>query len=121
MDKITGFIEGHIAPVANGLAKNRYIKAIQNTFMTLIPFFTIGSFALIIIEPPVDYTTLEAGPLQAFFQGWAGLAEVLAAPLGAINTFTMGIMGLWAAIGLSYFLSRRAGSSPRAWTSREAS
>lgn len=106
MDKITGFIEGHIAPVANGLAKNRYIKAIQNTFMTLIPFFTIGSFALIIIEPPVDYTTLEAGPLQAFFQGWAGLAEVLAAPLGAINTFTMGIMGLWAAIGLSYFLSR---------------
>ncbi len=66
MDKITGFIEGHIAPVANGLAKNRYIKAIQNTFMTLIPFFTIGSFALIIIEPPVDYTTLEAGPLQAF-------------------------------------------------------
>lgn len=106
MDKLTALIERRIAPVANGLAKNRYIKAIQNTFMTLIPFFTIGSFALILIEPPVDYTTLEAGVGQAFFKGWADLASVLSAPLGAINTFTMGIMGMWVAIGIPYFLSK---------------
>lgn len=106
MDKLTAFIEQRIAPIANGLAKNRYIKAIQNTFMTLIPFFTIGSFALIISEPPVDYTTLDEGVLQAFFKGWSDLGSFLSAPLGAINTFTMGVMALWVAIGISYFLSK---------------
>jgi PTS system cellobiose-specific IIC component len=107
MEQLTAVIEKRVAPVANGLAKNRYIKAIQNTFMTLIPFFTIGSFALIIIEPPVDYTTLDAGFLRSFFEGWAGLASLLGGPLGAINTFTMGIMALWVAIGIPYFLCKQ--------------
>jgi PTS system cellobiose-specific IIC component len=106
MDRLIAFIEKRIAPVANGLAKNRYIKAIQNTFMTLIPFFTIGSLALILAEPPVDYTTMQAGFGRSFFEGWSTLASVCGPVLSCINTYTMGIMGLWAAIGIPYFLSK---------------
>ena len=107
MDKIIAFIEKRIAPVANGLAKNRYIRAIQNTFMTLIPFFTVGSLALIVISPPVDYKTMGAGFGRTFFQGWQALADWGTPIFGAVNQFSMGIMGLWAAIGISYFLSKQ--------------
>lgn len=106
MEKIIDFVEQHIAPLANGLAQNRYIKAIQNTFMTLIPFFTIGSLLLILGEPPVDYTALEPGFAQSFFAGWAFLADTLGGVIWPVFNFTMGIMGLWAAIGISYFLSQ---------------
>lgn len=107
MDKVIAFIEKRIAPVANGLAKNRYIRAIQNTFMTLIPFFTIGSLALILISPPVDYTTMAEGFGRSFFQGWQALADWGTPIFGAVNQFSMGIMGLWAALGISHFLSKQ--------------
>lgn len=107
MDKIIAFIGKRIAPVANGLAKNRYIRAIQSTFMTLIPFFTIGSLSLILVSPPVDYTQMDAGFGRTFFQGWQALADCGAPIFGAVNQFSMGIMGLWAVIGISHFLSKQ--------------
>ena len=106
MDKLIAIIEQRIAPIANGLAKNRYIKAIQLTFMTLIPFFTVGSLALILGEPPVDYTTLEPGFAQSFFAGWAGLADAFGNIIWPIFDYSMGVMGLWVAIGVPYFLSK---------------
>lgn len=106
MDSIATFIEKHIAPVANALGMNRYVIAIQNAFLTLVPFMTIGSFALIITSPPVDYTTMEPGIGQAFFQGWAALADVTMLPLTIVNNATMGILSIWAAVGLSFFLAR---------------
>lgn len=106
MEKIAAFIEKHIAPIANALGMNRYVVAIQNAFLTLVPFMTIGSFALIITSPPVDYTTMEPGFGQAFFQGWAALADATMLPLTIVNVATMGVLSLWATIGLSFFLAR---------------
>ena len=106
MEKIAAFIEKHIAPIANALGMNRYVVAIQNAFLTLVPFMTIGSFALIITSPPVDYTTMEPGFGQAFFQGWQALADVTMLPLTIVNNATMGVLSIWAAIGLSFFLAR---------------
>ena len=106
MEKIAAFIEKHIAPIANALGMNRYVVAIQNAFLTLVPFMTIGSFALIITSPPVDYTTMEPGFGQAFFQGWQALADATMLPLTIVNNATMGVLSVWAAIGLSFFLAR---------------
>lgn len=106
MEKIAAFIEKHIAPIANALGMNRYVVAIQNAFLTLVPFMTIGSFALIITSPPVDYTTMESGFGQAFFQGWQALADATMLPLTIVNNATMGVLSIWAAIGLSFFLAR---------------
>ena len=106
MEKIAAFIEKHIAPIANALGMNRYVVAIQNAFLTLVPFMTIGSFALIITSPPVDYTTMEPGFGQAFFQGWQALADATMLPLTIVNNATMGVLSIWAAIGLSFFLAR---------------
>ena len=74
MEKISNWIEKKISPLANKLARQKYLQALQNTFLALIPLFTIGSFALIIISPPMDYTTMDSGVLKAIMHGWANVA-----------------------------------------------
>lgn len=106
MEQFSAFVEKHLAPYANKLGRNKYIQAIQNTFLTLIPFMTIGSFALIFISPVLDYTTLEPGFARDFFHGWADLAAFLTPALGPLNMVTTGALALWASIGLGFFLSR---------------
>lgn len=68
MERFSNVIEKHVAPVANKIARQKYIQALQSTFLSLIPFMTIGSFALIIISPAADYTTMDAGLLRTFFK-----------------------------------------------------
>jgi len=106
MDKIVAFIEAKIAPVANKISGQKYVKAVVNSFLTLIPFFTIGSFALILGEPPVDPSTLEPGFAQSFFNGWWAIADVAGPVLWPIFNVTMGLVALWLAIGIGYFLCK---------------
>jgi len=106
MNKLSAFIEKRIAPIASKIARQKYIQAIQNTFLTLIPFMTIGSFALIIISPAMDYTTMDPGIMRSFFSGWQTLADFTSLPLGAVFTLTMGALSLYTSIGIGYFLSK---------------
>ena len=106
MEKFTSWVEKSIAPVAGRLGANRYIQAIQSTFLTLIPFMTIGSMVLVIISPPMDYTTMEPGFAQSFMQGWAAVADFLYLPFTIINMVTTGCLAIWVSAGLAYFLSR---------------
>jgi len=102
--KFSNWLEKHLLPIANKVSKQKYLKAVSNTFMTIIPFLTIGSLALVLITPPVDYTTLDPGFLYSFMKGWADLAAVIAVPVGAIYTSCMEFMALFIAAGIGYFL-----------------
>lgn len=53
MNKLSAMIERYVAPMANKLARQKYVQAIQSTFLTMIPFLTVGSFALILISPRI--------------------------------------------------------------------
>lgn len=106
MNAFISFIEKKVAPVANKIGRQTYIQAITSTFMTMIPLMTIGSFALIIISPSMDYTTMDPGILRSFFQGWQALADFTHGPLSAAYKGTMGALSLYIAIGLSYYLAR---------------
>ena len=106
MEAFTSWVEKHVAPLAGKLGANRYIQSIQNTFLTLVPFMTIGSLALVIISPPMDYTAMEEGIGRSFMQGWQSLADFLFYPFITVNTITTGCLALWVTIGLAFFLSR---------------
>ena len=69
---ISKWIEKHILPLANKIARNKYLKSIQSSFLSAMPLMMIGSFALIIAEPPMDYTTMDPGIWCSFFKAWAG-------------------------------------------------
>jgi len=103
---ITKWIEKHILPLANKIARNKYLKSIQSSFLSAMPLMMIGSFALIIAEPPMDYTTMEAGSLlYGFFKGWAGLAAAVGGPLNFLFDVTLGSLAIYVALGIGYFLS----------------
>ena len=103
----SSFIEEKMLPAANKLASNRYLKAISNSFMSMIPFMTLGSLALVLISPPVDYTTLDPGFLYSFMKGWAAFANVVGTPIGAIYTICMEFLSLFVAAGIGYFLGNQ--------------
>ena len=77
MGKLTNTMETKFLPLAQKFSHQKYLQAISNAFLSIIPFLTIGSLALVITCPPVDYTTLEPGFLHSFFKGWAALAAAI--------------------------------------------
>ncbi|MGX8833399.1 PTS sugar transporter subunit IIC [Amedibacillus sp. YH-ame6] len=106
MKKLIALVENKIAPIASKLARQRHLKALQNSFLTAVPFMTIGSFALLICSPVSDFTTMEAGVLRMFMEGWAKLATFLSPVLLPIYNITLGMIAIYVAIGIGFFLSR---------------
>ncbi|ERI04107.1 PTS transporter subunit EIIC [Atopobium sp. oral taxon 810] len=110
MEKFTEWVETHLAPVANKMSRNRYIQAIQNAFLTLIPFITIGCFALIIVSPTTDPTTMDPGLMRTFMEGWTAVAGALDPFLGSgVHNLTVGCLALWVSIGIGYYLGKSYG------------
>lgn len=106
MKKIIEFVERKIQPIAGKLSAQRHLKAMQNAFLTLVPFMTIGSFALLLVSPVMDYTTMDAGILRTFMEGWTNVADFISPCLTPIYNITMGMIALYVSIGIGFFLSK---------------
>lgn len=106
MGKLTNTMETKFLPLAQKFSHQKYLQAISNAFLSIIPFLTIGSLALVITCPPVDYTTLEPGFLHSFFKGWAALAAAIGTPVGQISSICMDYMAIYVAGGIGFFLAR---------------
>jgi PTS system cellobiose-specific IIC component len=103
----SSFMEQKLLPAANKLASNKYLKAISNSFMSMIAFMTIGSIALVLISPPMDYTTMDPGFLCSFMKGWAVMADAIGNVAGPIYTICMECLSLFVAAGIGYFLGNQ--------------
>ena len=109
MNKLSAMIERYVAPMANKLARQKYVQAIQSTFLTMIPFLTVGSFALILISPAMDFHEMDPGIMRTFMEGWQWFADFAYGPLNAINYATMSCLALYLAFGMGFFLSKHHG------------
>lgn len=106
MEMFSSFIEKKIAPTANKLSRQKYLQALQNTFLALVPLFTLGSFSLVVTSPPMDYTTMEDGIFRTILHGWQMIADLLGPVLNYVFLVTMPLMSLYVAIGIGYFLAK---------------
>lgn len=106
MEKFSEVLEKKLLPLANKISGQKYIKAVSNAFMSIIPFLTIGSLALVLISPPMDYTTLEPGFVYSFMKGWASLAAAIRIPVRAIYKVTMEYMSVFVAAGIANYLGK---------------
>lgn len=104
MNKFIEIMEKRVAPLANKFARQRHLKAISKTFFTLIPFMTVGSFAMVLLFPPIDYTTMDPGIARSIMQGWTAFSEFAYWPLRVIQRGTLGMLALWVAIGIAFYL-----------------
>lgn len=106
MNNLSSILEKKLLPLANKMSSQKYLKAVSSTFMTLIPFLTIGSIALVLISPPIASDTMDPGLLKNFIQGWEAMASFLKIPLGAVNSMCMDFMAIYVAAAMGFFLAR---------------
>lgn len=103
----TNWIEKRLLPIANKLQRNKYISAMQQTFMGLIPIMMIGSICIIITNPIRDYTLMaQTDALYGFFKSWALFLENYGEPITILSWTCLYSLGMWVAFTISYNLSR---------------
>ncbi|MBC1435570.1 PTS sugar transporter subunit IIC [Listeria rocourtiae] len=89
MDKMMNFMTNSFTPVANKITKNPWVAAIQEAVMTILPLILVGSLVTIL-----------------------SLLETLISnmpDLSLINTFTFGLIGLFVAFLVPYFVMEKKG------------
>ena len=110
MSTKVGFIEKmnvKIAPIANKIAKQRHLNAVSGGIMATIPLTILGSFLMILANPPVNETILAnnnffTNILQVWVDFAAKYYNILIAPFN----MTMGVFSLIAAFTIAYQLSK---------------
>ena len=91
IERITKTIEEKVAPPLIRVAENKYMDAIQKTFMTFMPFLIIGSFFILVAALPIP--------------GWDKIVAPIAGKLwGAVSTL-FGLMSIGIVLGTGYYLS----------------
>lgn len=105
MKNNSNWLETKLLPFATKIAEQKYLKAISNTFMSIIPFMTIGSICLVLVSPPASSAEMDPGFLQSFIAAWEALAETIALPIGSIYTICMECLSIFVAAGIGHFLS----------------
>lgn len=105
---IMRWIEKRIMPIAGKVQRNRYLQAIQQTFMTLMPIMLVGSIAIIGTRPLMDYTQMSPNEaMYGFFKGWQMFIDHFGAPLLVLRSVTLYSISLWCAVTLAYFMAKR--------------
>lgn len=89
MDKITLWIQEKLAPMGAKVSSNRYLTIIRNSMCALIPLLVIGSMCSLLVNFPIEAV--------------ANLFAPIAPALTAVNTGTMGLLGLFVVIGIAYY------------------
>ena len=105
MDKLTQFMEVNVLPIANKIARNKYISSISNGLLSVMPFMVVGCFAMIIWCPPLSSADT-TGFVSTIMAGWETLASTLDAPLNFICSVTLDWMALYAVAAIAYHLAK---------------
>lgn len=101
MEAFTAFLEQHILPIANKMSSQRWLRAIRDAFMSILPITLFGGIATIISSAPA----VEPGT-NAILEAWANFASSNSVLLTWANTMTMGAMSVYIAVGVTYFLCK---------------
>lgn len=86
LDKMTNFVDSKLTPPLIKFGNNKYMVAIRNALIRLIPLLIVGSFPMILTNLPI-----------------ASLAKVMAPYNDALNTLsnmTFGFISLFLAFGI---------------------
>lgn len=90
MDKLVSFIEVKLAPPLVKISQNRYLDAIQKSFMTYTAYLLISSLFLLISSLPIP--------------GWSNIVAPAVPLFSRMVNGTLGIIGLVMAVLVGYNL-----------------
>jgi PTS system cellobiose-specific IIC component len=106
LQKFSNVLEKLFAPLAAKLAGNLYLQVIATSFMTILPLILIGSFALILSQPIVDYHLLsKTDVFYPVMKGWAQAAEFYGSHLNFLFGVTLVSQGMAQKRQMNVFLT----------------
>jgi PTS system cellobiose-specific IIC component len=90
------------------VGNQRYLGAVRDGLISIIPFTILGSAPLILRYPPVDPTKVGADPgvLIRMLLAWKAWADANGAAIMMPFQMTMVLSGLFAVIGISYNMAK---------------
>lgn len=90
IDRTSDFVEKKVAPPLIRISENKYVDAIQKTFLAFMPILIIGSFFILLAALPIPAWTRLIGPIMG--------------PLwGAVNS-TFGLIAIGISAGMGFHL-----------------
>lgn len=98
MEKLVGFLEKYLGPIAAKIEKQRHVQSIKNGMMALISVLMVGSFTLVISA--LGQLFPDGTGIKKFFIDYA---DILNLPFN----FTFGLLALYCAITISYNHSKQ--------------
>jgi len=101
MQKLINWLEKNIMPKANKLATERHLKAIRDTFMTILPPIFFGGIIAVINSAPAAETTT-----NGFLLAWSNFVSSNSVILSWLNTVTLGFLSLYVCVGVTYYLAK---------------
>lgn len=96
-DKLEGLIRKTLVPVANKIDRNPYLTAVKKGMVVLTPALLLGSIASIFPSIP---QLIQAEGVQKWFETNGYLFDLL-------SKVSLGLVGLYAVLAISYFLSEQ--------------
>lgn len=100
-NRVTGAMDKYITPLATKLSQQRHLRAIRDTFMSILPITLFGSIPVILAAaPPVSKNS------NHFLVAWANFADINSLALSWISGVTMNAMSLFICLGVTYYLCR---------------
>ena len=84
-----------MTPIINKISTNKFLQGLSGGMMATLPITVVGTFALLLAVVPM-------GPITTFITD-SGLKEVFL----AVNTFTMGLLGVYMAILIAKNLTQQ--------------
>lgn len=84
-----------MTPIINKISTNKFLQGLSGGMMATLPITVVGSFALLLAVVPM-------APITTFITD-SGLKEVFL----AVNTFTMGLLGVYMAILIAKNLTQQ--------------
>ena len=107
IENISAFMETHVQPVAQRLEKQPHISAIRDGFILVLPFLIVGSFMLILLEPPFSKETT-----NFFGRAWVDFAAAAADPMWRIFQMSFNAIALFVSASIAYNLAKRYEREP---------
>lgn len=107
-EAVTNYMERYITPLATKLSKQRHLRAIRDTFMSILPITLFGSIPVILASAPeVSYKNS-----NWFLTAWSSFAKSNALTLTWISAVTLNAMSLAICIGVTFYLSKHYNENP---------
>ncbi len=104
MNKMTEFMENRLMPLSQKLSNNKYLVALRDGLMLSMPLLIIGSLAIVIGDFPVQgFHDFMASIVGDVWYSWCW---------DMVNPATMGLVALFAVIGVAHSLASEEGVEP---------